>query len=152
MTIYLVRHAKAGSRSSWEGPDEDRPLSKNGRRQTKQLTASLAQSPVSRVLTSPYVRCIQTVEPLATALGIPVEPCDSLAEGTPCADAVDLLEKYSGEDAVLCSHGDVIGDLLDECGRRGVGIGEGGLEKGSVWVLEFDAGQVSSARYIPSPR
>ncbi len=152
MTIYVVRHAKAGSRSAWDGPDDQRPLSKNGRRQAEGLTKSLGQSGVTRILTSPYVRCVQTVEPLASVLGVSIEPCDALAEGAQRRDAVALFDKYSSEPTVLCSHGDVIGYLLDECQGRGVDIGEARLEKGSTWEMELDAGRIVDARYLPPPR
>jgi 8-oxo-dGTP diphosphatase len=151
MTIYLVRHAKAGSRSAWDGPDDQRPLSKNGRRQTDALTAALADSAVTRIITSPYVRCFQTVEPLAERLGIPIDRSDALAEGAPTADAVELLDKYADEDTVFCSHGDVIGDLLEHCASQGVDLGGDRLEKASTWVLDFDAGRIMSARYLPAP-
>lgn len=152
MTIYVVRHAKAGSRSRWEGPDDARPLSKSGIRQTTLLTQALRDCSPSRVLTSPYVRCVQTVQPLAEALGISMDLSDALAEGAPRSESVALLEKYAGDDTVLCTHGDVIGDLLDECRQRGVALPDARLEKASTWVLEFAAGQIVGARYVPPPQ
>lgn len=151
MTIYLVRHAKAGSRSGWDGRDEDRPLSKSGRQQSDLLTKALASCGVTRILTSPYLRCVQTVEPLAAAVGGAVELCDALAEGAPRAEAVELFDKYAAEPTVLCSHGDVIGELLDECRRRGADLGEGRQEKGSTWVIEADEARIIEARYLPPP-
>jgi len=152
MTIYLVRHAKAGSRSAWEGPDDQRPLSKNGRRQRAAVTEALADSGVTRIITSPFVRCCETVEPLAERLGIPMDLSDALAEGAPVADAVELVEKYADEDTVFCSHGDVIGDLLGHCEAQGVVLDGDRLEKASTWVLAFDAGRVASTHYVPPPR
>jgi len=151
MTIYLVRHAKAGSRSGYDGPDEERPLSKNGRRQTAALTEALADSGVTRVITSPYVRCSQTVQPLAERLGIPFELSDALAEGAGVIDALELVEKYADEQTVLCSHGDVIGDLLDHCKHLGITLDGDRLEKGSTWVLDFADGVIAGARYVPPP-
>ena len=43
MTILLVRHARAGSRKDWDGPDEKRPLSKKGRRQADGRSPGLSQ-------------------------------------------------------------------------------------------------------------
>ena len=43
MTIYFVRHAKAGSRSNWDGEDVDRPLSNNGWHQARLVGAKLAK-------------------------------------------------------------------------------------------------------------
>jgi 8-oxo-dGTP diphosphatase len=152
MTIYLVRHAKAGSRSGWNGPDHQRPLSKNGRHQTEAITNALADSGVTRIITSPYVRCTQTVEPLAARLGLGVDVADALAEGSARSDAIELVEKFADEDTVFCSHGDVIGDLLAYCETLGVALDGDGFEKASTWILDFDAGQITGARYVPAPK
>ena len=68
MALYLVRHAKAGQRDRWDGPDHLRPLTRAGRAQAQALAAWLANEPISRLLSSPYVRCIQTLEPLSQKL------------------------------------------------------------------------------------
>ena len=65
----------------WADDDQLRPLDKKGRRQAQKLAAELATEDVRRVVSSPYVRCVQTVEPLAAALGLEVELDDRLAEG-----------------------------------------------------------------------
>jgi broad specificity phosphatase PhoE len=155
MTIYLVRHAKAGSRSGWEGPDDQRPVSKAGRRQAVALAEALAsppdEKPITRIISSPYVRCRQTVEPLGERLLTPVDLAEALAEGSPCAAALVLVDKYADEDVVLCSHGDVIGDLLSHFQHQGVHLDDDKLEKGSTWVLDLEAGAVIAARYVPPP-
>jgi 8-oxo-dGTP diphosphatase len=149
MTIYLVRHAKAGSRSGWDGPDEQRPLSKSGRRQTAAITDVLADAAITRIYSSPYVRCVQTVEELGRRLGIPVDLSDALAEGAAIDDGVALVEKVSDDDAVLCSHGDVIGNLLQHCSSLGVPLVGDRLEKASTWVLDVEAGEIIGAHYVP---
>lgn len=151
MTVYLVRHAKAGSRSKWKDPDEERPLSTNGRRQADAIARWLADAGVTRVVTSPFVRCRQTVEPLAQRLGVTIDDADSLAEGAPLVEALRLVEKVSDEDAVLCTHGDVMGALVDHAARVGADVQGEGLEKGATWVLELDAGAIISATYVPPP-
>ena len=103
------------------------------------------------MVSSPYVRCVQTVEPLAKKLGLNVDTSDALAEGAPAEDAVALIDKLAREDVVLCSHGDVIGDLLMLLADRGVRLDDFRLEKGSTWVLGCDGGRVTSACYVPPP-
>jgi phosphohistidine phosphatase SixA len=149
--VFLVRHAKAGSRSRWDGPDQQRPLSKAGHRQAEGIAALLADCAVTRIVSSPFVRCRQTVEPLARRLGLPIEPSPSLAEGTPLTEALRLVEKVADEPTVLCTHGDVIEELLDHFRRVGGLRGEPRLEKGSTWVLESDAGELTAAAYLPPP-
>src|SRR5688572_19762287 len=81
MTVYLVRHAVAVGRSDWKGDDSLRPLTKRGERQASGLVELLAGADVQRVLSSPAVRCRETVEPLASKIGLSVQPTEVLAEG-----------------------------------------------------------------------
>jgi 8-oxo-dGTP diphosphatase len=151
VTVYLVRHAKAGSRKAWTDDDELRPLSKAGKAQARALAKRLAGAGITRVLSSPYVRCRQTVEPLAEGRGVPVEPSDALREGASLPDSLRLVEKVAGENAVLCTHGDVLGNLLLHFAELGVDLQSDRIEKGSVWALELDDGEVRSATYHPPP-
>ena len=151
-TVYLIRHGKAGEREDWTAPDHLRPLTKPGRRQAQSLADRLAREPISRILTSAHLRCRETVEPLAERLGLDVETSDALLEGASTSDSAALIEKLAGEDAVLCTHGDVVGNLLVHFERHGVRIGEHLMQKASIWVLENDAGGVVSARYEPPPQ
>ncbi len=151
MTVYLVRHAKAGSRKAWTGDDELRPLSKAGTAQARALAKRLAGAGITRILSSPYVRCRQTVEPLAERIGVRIEPSDTLREGAPLADSLRLVEKVAGENAVLCTHGDVLANLLMHFAHLGVDLETDRIEKGSVWALEFADGEVRSATYLPPP-
>ena len=104
--------------------------------------------PLSAVLSSPYVRCRQTVEPLAAARGVPVEDSDALAEG---AGPDGMIEAGLARGAAaLCSHADVIGTLVGRLVERGVvSRTEARWEKGSVWVLECSRGEVTGAAYLP---
>jgi phosphohistidine phosphatase SixA len=71
------------------------------------------------VLTSPYVRCRETVEPLAAALGLPVEERDELAEGATRDVAFALITELAGHPAILCTHGDVVEELAGEESKKG---------------------------------
>jgi broad specificity phosphatase PhoE len=146
MPVLLVRHAKAGSRHQWHDDDDLRPLSAKGQRQAKGLIALLSPFEPRRIMSSPSVRCVQTVEPLAEALGLTVEVADELMEGRG-QDAVGFAGKLLGEHVVLCTHGDVIPAILDAlvpdlpdplpCA------------KGSTWVLEPVAGTKVQASHLP---
>ena len=104
----LVRHASAGDRDRWAGDDWHRPLDKKGRRQAEEIAATFGAEDIRRVVSSPYVRCVQTVEPLAAALGLEVELDERLAEGGGFS-AQALLEE---DGVVACTHGDVIHALI----------------------------------------
>jgi 8-oxo-dGTP diphosphatase len=146
--VLLIRHAKAGVRERWQGDDRLRPLTRSGRRQSEALVEQLAEHPIGRILSSPYVRCVQTVEPLAAARGLPVEETEALAEGA----GTGPLQRLLGEvgDAALCTHGDVVQEFVERLHHRGVAV-DGGLAKGSTWVLEVIHGEVVAARYLPPP-
>jgi len=122
---YLVRHGRAGKRSEWEGDDRLRPLDERGVRQAQALVAQLDDRNVERILSSPYVRCVQTVEPLARERGLPLEEEEALAEGAGVGAALHLL-RGSGEAVVASVHGDLAEALL---GRK--------LKKGATAVLEL---------------
>jgi phosphohistidine phosphatase SixA len=62
--LLVVRHAEAGDRSTWEGPDALRPLSPSGHLQAEGLVVRLEDYPIERILCSPTLRCRQTVQPL----------------------------------------------------------------------------------------
>lgn len=153
MPLYLVRHAHAGSRHKWDGPDELRPLSRKGRGRAEEIGELLAGCGVERVLSSPLVRCVQSVEPLAARIGTEVERSDPLREGASLAESIGLVEELAaaGTTAVLCSHGDVIPEVLTALARRGARLDrDGALPKGSIWVLDVAGGVVTDARYAGS--
>ena len=80
---------------------------------------SLAAYRFYRILSSPYLRCMQTTEPLAQRRGLRVEECDELAEGASREEALGLVEKVRGAGVVLCTHGDVVLELLGAKLRKG---------------------------------
>jgi 8-oxo-dGTP diphosphatase len=151
-TLYFVRHAKAGSRSRWEDDDRVRPLSKSGFRQAEALATLLAPTAISAIWSSPYLRCVQTVEPLARARRLKIQETRHLAEGARLKGAYRLIEDPEIDDAVLCTHGDVIQELVDDLIRRRiVKASQMALDKGSTWVVEVEDGSPVGARYLPAP-
>jgi len=75
MKIFLVRHAHA----DWTS-DEMRPLSTTGQRDAYFLAETLVKHPVHRIVSSPYLRAIQTVQPLADRLGLEIHIDDRFRE------------------------------------------------------------------------
>ncbi len=151
MLRYLVRHAKAGSRHRWEGDDRDRPLSRAGIDQAEALADRLESAGVTGLYSSPYVRCVQTLEPLAERIGAKVVADDRLGEGTPLPDAMALLEEV-GPGAVLCSHGDVIPEVIEALVRRGAEIDTSpDWRKASIWLLDDGGGGGKVRRVSAEP-
>jgi 8-oxo-(d)GTP phosphatase len=141
-TILLFRHASAGNRKEWKGDDKLRPLDDKGRRQALEVAETLVRYPIKRVCTSPYVRCVQSVEPLAERLGLEIEEVDELAEGATLSDVKELVARLNGQLSVLCTHGDV--------SERIIGTGRPN-KKGAIWVVEDFEGELRPIRYLPAP-
>lgn len=154
MTTYLLRHASAGSRDDADPQDHQRPLDPDGQEQARRLADWLRHQPIERLVSSPYLRCVQSLEPLGDALGLPVELDDALAEGADIEDAWRLLASVAHGHVVLCSHGDVIPDLVRRAQLRGLHVpGKSGCAKGSVWTLEhWDGDRFATGVYTPIPR
>jgi 8-oxo-dGTP diphosphatase len=153
MTVYLIRHAKAGDRESWPDDDRLRPLSGRGHFQARMLVSLLEDATFDRILSSPYVRCMETVVPIAGDRGMAVEPVAELTEAAPVDGAIALVRKHAIPGALLCMHGDVLPLMLDHYAAAGVDIPEEReWPKGCIWTLETDStGEVVRARYTPPP-
>jgi broad specificity phosphatase PhoE len=147
--LYLIRHAHAGSKKAWDGPDEVRPLSAQGLLQATALVGMLAGHPVSHILSSPTSRCRATVEPLAADRGLAVRDEPDLAVGAPVERVERLLREVAGADAVLCTHGETIADLFQRLDGT-IDLGEHPRwQKGSVWLLDGFNGRSPRAAYLP---
>ena len=143
---YLLRHAHAGNKRAWAGPDSARPLSRAGRQEADGVLTQLRDYPISRILSSPTVRCWQTVEPLAQCRGLRVESADVLGVDADPNDLVAQLLDPAAAEAVLCSHGELIGAaLIRLVGER---FEDNGLSwpKGSTWVLKVTEGRIARMR------
>src|SRR5205085_2535462 len=118
--------------------DETRPLSRKGMHQAEAIVDLLRDRPIRRILSSPAVRCAETVAPLANKLGSKVAETDTLLEGADAAKALALLRKVAGEkgDTVVCTHGDLVPELLRLASRDGMAIEDTPRwPKGSTWAL-----------------
>ncbi len=142
-TFYFVRHAKAGSRSHWTGDDRKRPLSKKGVQQAEELITTFA---------TPYLRCMQTVEPIARAHKLKVQAEPGLGEGRGLEAAYRFFNDPKLEEAVLCTHGDIVWELVEDLTKRRVlPAFREDFDKGSTWVVQVKGGVPVKARYIPAP-
>jgi len=152
MSLFLVRHAKAGKRSQWDDDDMLRPLVAEGMRQAAIIAESIAPLQPTALFSSPFVRCMQTLEPLSKASGLHIVPHDLLAEGVDFIRTVEWMHTLA-DGAVMCSHGDVIPEVIDALERRGMEVsGLRETRKGSVWVLEHLNDEFVGGHAWPPPR
>lgn len=149
MTVLVVRHADALSRHGWYDDDRLRPLSPKGEAQAAALVGHLAEWRVDTVVSSPAVRCTATVEPLAAARGLSVVTVESLWEGSHGRHVRGLLDEVGH--TVICSHGDLIPDLVNRLAAEGMTAVGHDCKKGSTWVLERDGARFVRGTYLPPP-
>ncbi len=147
----FVRHADAGSKQEWIGPDADRPLSPVGWRQAKGLVGLLGDFPAARLLTSPALRCRQTVAPLVAAYGLDAEAVVELGTDSNIDRLLGLLEAPETREAVLCTHGEVFRSLMDRLGLRGTvdPPGHRQWDKGATCILKGDPRSRLSVSFLP---
>jgi phosphohistidine phosphatase SixA len=135
----LLRHASAGDRLEWDDDDRLRPLDERGRGQADALVQPLLGFGVRRIASSPYLRCTQSVEPLAQRLGVKIELADALAEGAAREATLELLAA-ADEPTVFCTHGDVVENVLGKP-----------LKKGAAAVLALDEAGLRRVAKIKAP-
>ncbi|MDO5740268.1 MAG: NUDIX domain-containing protein [Ornithinimicrobium sp.] len=166
--LLVVRHAEAEARGSWEGPDPARPLTAAGQAWAQRLVSTIdAYEPVT-VLTSPSVRCWDTIEPYARRRGLTLMPKKGLSEEG-FAQGPNKLSVHadrllaSAAPAVICTHGPLLEPLLtllrkraaeqlDSGSRRMLArLAKVGLDKGEVLALTMSSSG-SAARVVAIER
>jgi 8-oxo-dGTP pyrophosphatase MutT (NUDIX family)/phosphohistidine phosphatase SixA len=121
--VILLRHAKAVAKSHWKRADDRRPLDDSGRADAKALAELLACFGArARLITSPAVRCVETLRPFAELSGaeLRVEPSlyiHNPSRGTDPADSPPSIAALvaeavkAGEPTIFCAHRENIPDL-----------------------------------------
>jgi 8-oxo-(d)GTP phosphatase len=137
--MLVVRHAYAGNRGSWPGPDRHRPLDTAGEADAAALCRLLALfHPEALVSASPR-RCVQTLAPLAEAMDQPVEVATVFDESAADPEAA-VLQLWrlacSGRRTVICTQGGVIGPLLSRL-TGDADVHRWRTAKGDGWLVPF---------------
>jgi phosphohistidine phosphatase SixA len=154
--LTIVRHARAGSKRHWTGPDEERPLDEVGAAHADGLARALAPAGASRLVSSPTLRCIQTLRPLAVATDLDVETWAALGPHAGPSGLRSTLGDPAFDGAVVCTHGELLRPLLRTLRRRSKGgtaadlHGRHLLAKGAAWILTIDPdGTISGFDHVP---
>jgi 8-oxo-(d)GTP phosphatase len=137
--LLVIRHASAGDRDEWDADDARRPLDERGRRQANALVDQLAPFEIGRIVSSPFDRCVETVEPLARARGLEAELSDVLAEGTDPERVRSFLLGLDGTATAVCGHGPELVPLL------------GKTKKGATVAVEVANGELVELGRLPPP-
>jgi 8-oxo-dGTP diphosphatase len=139
--MLLLRHASAGARLSSPGVDRFRRLDEVGRQVARQLVWSLANREITRIVASPFARCVESVVPLAASRRLVVEQEWALAPEVDIDDVIALLVDLP-DSALVCTHREVFEKLL---GRDVT------CETGGAWVLERSGPELVPAIYVAPP-
>ena len=144
MHLTIVRHARALDKQSWTDDDLLRPLDRHGQRAADGLATLIAAHEVRRIVSSPAARCRQSVQPLADRLDVDIEEWKELRpDGAGSAIVTECFANPDFDDAVLCTHGEVMApltrleDLRNVVRRRE--LRDGLLTKGSAWRLRISS-------------
>lgn len=156
MRLIVVRHGTAKAKGSWKGSDDDRPLTTTGLEQAEAISRRLHRYRPARIVSSPSLRCRQTIEPLATTSGVQIELTKALATDGGRAGIDLALEVVASNvsTAVLCTHRELIVDILPKLAHQhGVSISHRlPGAKGGSWTLLYRRGRLVSIKYQPSRR
>lgn len=170
-TLETFIHLEAVDRKEWKGVPDDRPLTPLGRKQAERIAQALAGAPIDALVSSPALRCRQSLEALAATTGLDVEVMpgfrDTLGyqapEGWGSGDRADPLggaqsagsafaalsrlhERYPSGRVILCSYGDIIPALLAFIsGYYGVDMPPRSRRRGAVFAVGLDAAHATLA-------
>jgi 8-oxo-dGTP diphosphatase len=139
--MLLLRHASAGARLSSPEIDRFRRLDESGRIVARQLAWTFADREITRIVSSPLARCIESVTPLAANRGLAVESRWELEPDVSANDLEILLDDLP-DSALVCTHREVFQTLLGW---------DVTCEKGGAWVLERNGSEFVATLYLAAP-
>jgi phosphohistidine phosphatase len=149
MILYFLRHGLAGDANTWEGDDQERPLTEKGKKHMQASAGSLKKLgvKVDRIISSPLKRAVQTAEITAKALGMKVIEDERLAYGFGLENLSQIIaENPEAKALLLVGHepdfSTTVGSLtgadimLKKGGVARVDLADNGDLKGQlVWLL-----------------
>ena len=153
-TLIILRHTKALERGDWDEVDSERTLDEVGFDQAQLLIKHLEPFAIEEVYTSDYVRCVQTVTPLAHSRGLTISQVPSLNEETFEEDPLRSVSfanalKQDEKNILICSHNPVIPTML-----RGIlntklkNKDLIKLEPGDAWIVHRVQGEIVGLDYL----
>ena len=115
--VIIVRHGKAVPADAWDGPDSTRPLLLRGTAQATGIAPSIAAYRPHKIISSTAARCLATIAPLAKLTGLKIKETDGISQDAYSREAItaQLSKRIKQKRSiVLCSHGPVIPELIEE--------------------------------------
>jgi 8-oxo-(d)GTP phosphatase len=152
--LSVVRHAEAGDRERFVGDDSLRPLSRHGRKQANALAKRLIESSLD-LITSPYLRCVETLSPTSSRLRRAMMLASWLVEGEPADEALYQLIELTGEigGLVACTHQDLMVGMFDVAVAAGaVPSSQPTFEKAATAEFTVTGGKVVAVSFVAPPK
>ena len=117
--VIALRHGKAVPPASWDGPDSTRPLLHRGLEQARNIAPGIAAWAPKKLVSSPAVRCLATIQPIAALLGLEIKrnpgiSQDAYEEGHSSVRKIVHKRLARRSSVVFCSHGPLIPEIIDE--------------------------------------
>ncbi len=115
--IIALRHGKAVSPESWDGPDSTRPLMQRGVDQSASIAHGVAAFRPASLISSTAVRCVSTIAPIARITGLEVTEVEGISQDAYASrgDRVARVVRNAldrNETTVFCSHGPVLPQIV----------------------------------------
>ncbi len=147
MRLYFLRHG-AADWPGWDQPDDDRPLTEDGRRELDQVGKFLVRLKARPevILTSPLPRAAQTAEIAAAHLRAPVFEENLLAPGFGAEDLKRLQGKYPRQALMLVGHEPDFSSTIASLTGGRVKVAKAG-----VALVEVESGK-SELRWLFPPK
>ena len=138
--VYLVRHAHAGKKAQWQGPDQARPLSAQGRKEALGLLDQLRDLPSAACCPARPSAASRPSSRWPDKLGQPIELREALGVHGTTAEVLELVTSRALDEAVLCTHGELIRGVFDRLQSVGIELSSPPRwPKGSTWVVRRDS-------------
>lgn len=142
--LIVLRHADSLERTDWTENDDDRPLNDRGRDQAKALVKPLNAFGIKRAVSSPAIRCVDTLRPWAEQSLATVRFDERLTENSvPDGEVGGVLRDLTHEPTVICTHRPVLPGLLGAIGHAPDSVtppwADPPLAKGEFLVIHRDA-------------
>ena len=115
MELYFLRHGEADW-PNWKKPDDERPLTKRGKKEMREIAAFLerAKARPDLIVTSPLPRASQTAEIAAKRLKVKCRKDKLLEPGFSRADLERLLKKYPEDSLMIVGHEPSFTEVISE--------------------------------------
>jgi len=128
MHLYFLRHGEADW-PGWDGPDDERPLTKKGKKEIKKLAKLFVRLDVDldEIMTSPLPRAAQTAEVVARRYSLTAHEDDRLKPGFGPADLEKILKDRYDLALMIAGHEPDFTNVISSITGADLKLSKGGV-------------------------